>query len=141
MNMKLVNEAAPVPSWTTNGIVTRVIDGDTVDVQVTRTIRVRMVDCWAPESHADSRLPVAERAAEKQRGQDSRLNLAGLAEGQAVIVQIPTSAGGDVAEVFTFGRALGRVWLESDPGESLNAKQVRGGFAELVKPGKLSRTT
>lgn len=137
MNANGEKDRAPVPSWTTNGVVTRVIDGDTIDVEVTRTIRVRMLDCWAPESHVDSRLPADEQAAEKRRGLLSKRNLVALAQGQPVIVQIPTAASGDVADVFTFGRALGRVWLVVDPAESLSVKQVRGGFAEVAKSEKL----
>jgi hypothetical protein len=41
-----------------------------------------------------------------------------------------------MAKSITMGRWLGRVWGEGD-GESLSEKQVKGGFAERVKPERL----
>jgi endonuclease YncB( thermonuclease family) len=111
-----------------------VIDGDTIDVEVRRVIRVRLIDCWAPESRRDHRVSQAAQTAEKRAGIASRENLRQLCEGRDVIVQIP--AGEDVATAITMGRWLGRVWLEGD-GESLNEKQVAGGFAERAKPERV----
>ena len=42
--------AKPVPGWATTCELDRVIDGDTIDVRVSRVIRVRLLDCWAPET-------------------------------------------------------------------------------------------
>lgn len=124
----------PDPSWTTKARCLRVIDGDTIEVEVRRVIRVRMLDCWAPESKLDPRISQADRETEKFAGQASKENLRRLAEGRDVIVQIP--AGEDVAKSITMGRWLGNVWLEGD-GESLAEKQVKGGFADRVKPEKV----
>jgi endonuclease YncB( thermonuclease family) len=124
----------PAPGWTTQARCLRVIDGDTIEVEVRRVIRVRMLDCWAPESRIDARLPEAAQTAEKAAGIASRENLQRMCEGKDVVVQIP--AGEDVAKAITMGRWLGRVWLEGD-GESLSEKQVREGFAEVTKPERL----
>ena len=124
----------PAPGWTTQAKCLRVIDGDTIDVEVRRVIRVRLIDCWAPESRRDHRVSQAAQTAEKRAGIASRENLRQLCEGRDVIVQIP--AGEDVATAITMGRWLGRVWLEGD-GESLNEKQVAGGFAERAKPERV----
>ena len=40
----------PPEGFTTKATVVRVIDGDTVDVSITRRLRVRLQDCWAPET-------------------------------------------------------------------------------------------
>ena len=37
-----MGEKAPDPGWTTRGVITRVIDGDTVEVTIKRTLRVRL---------------------------------------------------------------------------------------------------
>ncbi len=125
---------APSPSWTTRAKVLRVIDGDTLEVEIRRTVRVRMLGCWAPESKQDPRLPEDRRQAEKAKGQAAKSALAKLAEGQAVTVQIPLDSEGDIAKSITMGRVLGRVWLVSDPSESLSEKQVRKGHATVSKP-------
>jgi endonuclease YncB( thermonuclease family) len=126
--------APPVPGWTTQARCIRVIDGDTIEVEVRRVIRVRMLDCWAPESRLDARLPHAAQTAERAAGIASRENLLRLCEGRDVVVQIP--AGEDVAKAITMGRWLGKVWVDGD-GESLAEKQVKGGFAETTKPERV----
>ena len=124
----------PEPSWTTKATVTNVVDGDTVDVEIRRTIRVRFIDCWAPETHIDGRLPEAKQAAEKKAGLKAKEDLKTLALNKPVILQVPTSE--DLLKSTTMGRVLGRVWLEGDD-ESLSEKQVRSGNATKVKRAEL----
>jgi endonuclease YncB( thermonuclease family) len=114
--------------------VLRVIDGDTLEVEIRRVVRVRMLDCWAPESRKDRRVAKAAQTAEKQSGIAARENLRQLCEGRDVIVQIPSHV--EVAKGITLNRWLANVWVEGD-GESLAEKQVAGGFAERVKPERL----
>jgi len=124
----------PEPSWTTKAVVTNVVDGDTVDVEIRRTIRVRLIDCWAPETHMDGRLPEAKQAAEKKAGMKAKEDLKALALGKPVILQVPTSE--DLLKSTTMGRVLGRVWLEGDE-ESLSEKQVKSGNATREKRAEL----
>lgn len=124
----------PVPAWTTQATVSRVIDGDTLEVEVRRVLRVRLLDCWAPESKRDPRLPEAERDAERERGRASAQNLRDLCEGKAVIVHIPM--GDDIAKSITLGRFIGQVWLEGDS-KSLSERQVEGCFADQRKPERM----
>ncbi len=131
------NRQAPTPSWTTRGKVLRVIDGDTLEVEIRRTVRVRMLDCWAPESKQDPRLPEARRAAEKTKGQAARQNLNSLANGREVIVSVPLSDDGDIARSMTMGRVLGNVWLVDHPEKSLSVQQVEAGHATKEKPEEL----
>jgi endonuclease YncB( thermonuclease family) len=127
-------DMSPEPSWITRATCIRVIDGDTIEVELRRVIRVRMLDCWAPESRSDNRLPEDQRESQKKKGLDSKKNLQELCEGKTVIVQIPSSD--EVGHLITLGRWLGHVWLDGDE-ESLSEKQVRGGFAEKNKPERL----
>ncbi len=122
----------PPPSWTTQATVTHVVDGDTLDVEIRRTIRIRLIDCWAPESIIDKRLPPSEQAAAKRAGLASKAHLTLLALHQNVIVQIPTSPDGTFADSITLGRALGNVWTQNDP-VSLSEKQVAAGHATTTK--------
>lgn len=127
-------DSVPELSWTTPAKVLRVIDGDTLEVEVRRVIRVRLLDCWAPESKIDPRISESKQASEKKAGQASKANLQKLVEGKDVIVQIPSDA--EVAKSITMGRWLGRVWIPGDD-ESLNEKQVRSGFATKLKREEL----
>ncbi len=126
----------PEPSWTTKATVIRTIDGDTIDCEIRRTIRVRLIDCWAPEIHLDNRLPESQREAEKRAGLKSKDALTALALGKPVILQVPTSD--DLLRSTTMGRVLGNVWLEGDD-ESLSEKQVRSGNATKSKREDLGR--
>lgn len=124
----------PEPSWTTRAVVTEVHDGDTLTVAIRRTIRVRLLDAWAPEVKADNRLPEARRAAEKAAGIASKKNLQSLALGKEVVLQVPTDE--DLLKATTMGRVLGTVWLEGSD-KSLNQLQVEGGFATREKREEL----
>lgn len=116
----------PQPGWTTPAKVGRVIDGDTVEVSVTRKIRVRLLDCWAPESRTRD-------LAEKARGLESKRRLGELIDRAAgeVILQVPTGQDQELAEVFTFGRVLGRLWLPD--GREVSATMVAEGLATKKK--------
>lgn len=126
--------SSPEPNWTTKAKVLRVIDGDTIEVKIERVIRVRMLDCWAPESRNDSRLPKSERDEEKLRGTRSKENLRQLCEGKTVVIQIPSDL--EVAHLITMGRWLGRVWIDGES-KSLSEQQVDAGFATKEKPERL----
>lgn len=132
-----VAESAPEYGWTTPARVLRVIDGDTLEVEIRRVVRVRMLDCWAPESHLDKRVSEEEREDSKLAGLAAKDALQEIADGRDVILRIPTAADGDLSQVFTLGRVLGKVWLVSEPLESLSERQVRLGHATKEKPENL----
>lgn len=132
-----VQQSAPSPAWTTRANVTRVIDGDTLEIEVRRTFRVRLLDCWCAESRRDPRLPESKQSAEKAKGQAAKENLNSLANGREVIVSVPLSADGDLAKVWTMGRVLGHVWLADQPDKSLSVQQVEAGHATKEKREEL----
>ena len=113
---------APAPGWTTSCRVSRVIDGDTVEVLVVRRLRVRLRNCWAPESRTLD-------AAEKERGLAAKDALTALAHERDAILHVP-SHGEDVGEMLTLGRVVGDVWVE---GRNLADEQVRRGHATRTK--------
>jgi len=126
--------SAPSPAWTTHAKVVRVIDGDTLEVEISRKLRVRMLDCWAPESRRDPRVSESQRSAEKAKGQAAKEHLISLANGREVSVSVPMAADGDVAKAWSLGRVLGHVWLLERPGKSLSVQQVEAGHATKTKP-------
>jgi endonuclease YncB( thermonuclease family) len=136
-----MNGDAPEPGWTTAGKVAAVIDGDTLEVEVVRRIRVRLSDCWAPESRLDPQIEDhAKRIAAKQMGQIAKAHLQILAQGRQCRLVIPTAiqADGitqDPATSLTLGRAIGEVWVEGPDGSwgSLSKLMVAAGHAGRTK--------
>jgi endonuclease YncB( thermonuclease family) len=64
-----------------SGIVTKIHDGDTISVSVTRNYNIRLLDCWAPEIVGK----------EKQLGLQSKAALESMLHiGDAVTIEIPT---------------------------------------------------
>jgi len=108
----------PDPGWTTPANVTRVIDGDTIEIEIRRTMRVRLIDCWAPERNTSE-------------GPAATANLRRLVGNGNVTLFVPLKSG-DVSELFTFGRILGHVWPEGS-NRSLSELQVDQGFATKEK--------
>jgi len=101
--------------------ITRVIDGDTVEVEIKRTLRIRLLDCWAPETRTTDLV-------EKAKGIKSKKNLQKEAQGQDVSVSVPIDAEGKFGDAMSFGRVLGHIVRDSD-GVDLSTLQVVSGFA------------
>lgn len=83
--------------------VSRVIDGDTLEVTVTKKINVRLLDCYMPEV----------------RGKTNQLGLLAkeymirvLETASEVILHIPGEE--NLSNDFTFGRVLGRIYVDGE---------------------------
>lgn len=114
----------PQPGYTADCTIYRVIDGDTVELEIKHRIRVRLLNCWAPESRTTDQ-------EEKVRGLAAKQHLIDLAKvGAEGTVSIP--AGYDLSQVQTLNRLLGYVWIKGQD-KSLNEIQVQSGHAKLVK--------
>ena len=124
---ELLKMKQPPIGITTKGTVVNVVDGDTVDVEVTRTVRVRLRDCWCPETR--TRDPE-----EKKKGLAAKDHLAGLLEdSNDVILFIPADSEGDIKDVFTFNRVLGYIFIDS---ENVSSRMVADGHAAAKKEKK-----
>ena len=119
----------PTPGWTTTATVDRVLDGDTIEVTITRHLTVRLLDCWAPETRTTDEN-------EKQRGLAAKQHLETLLHRGEVILQVPSQGDGDVSELFTFGRVLGRVYNRTTPRgrwRDVSTQMVAAGHATVTK--------
>lgn len=116
----------PPYGLTIPGEVVRVIDGDTLEVEVRRVVRIRLLDCWAPETRTTD-------LAEKEQGLQAKAYLEGIAANKSVKVHIPFDRDGKFGDSLTFGRALGYVWVEGDL-VSLSEQMVRSGHATKDRP-------
>lgn len=109
----------PPHGWSTQAQVVRVLDGDTLEVEITRRVRVRLLDCWAPETRDPG-------------GPESTENLARLLSDSEVTLLVPTDSE-EVQDIWTFGRVLGYVWSKADADKSVNQLQVEQGHATAGK--------
>jgi len=113
----------PPLGLTARATVERVLDGDTLDVVLQLPVRIRLLDCWAPEIHG----------AEKPQGIASKEQLERMAPvGSHVRVQVPTGKADALGDVLTLGRVLGHVWRDGDD-ESLSELMVAAGLATTEK--------
>ena len=118
-------QAAPEPSWTTDAVVKRVKDGDTLTVAIYRELDVRLLDCWAPETRTRDE-------SEKRRGIASKQHLTELLGTHArVRMSVPlTDNPGDATSM---SRVLAHVWSVDHRGRvkvpSVNRQMVIDGFA------------
>lgn len=112
----------PPLGLTARASVNRIIDGDTIDVSLHLPIRVRLRDCWAPETHGG----------EKLKGESSKLFVETfLRNRDQVIIHVPSSEAQSLGDVLTFGRVLGDVFVD---GQSLGEVIVDAGHATRSKP-------
>ena len=96
-----------------------VLDGDTIEVNVTRvsilgitvsadhisrTVRVRLLDCWAPETRTRD-------LEEKKRGLAAKAYMEELVLAEEVHVEIPIEKNAKFGDSMSMGRVLGRVFL------------------------------
>lgn len=93
---------APPEGLTTDCEIVNIVDGDTIDVRLSYVIRIRLLDCWAPETRTRD-------LAEKSRGIAAKKYMQDLAEKESR-VRLHVPGGNSLADILTFGRILGRVW-------------------------------
>jgi endonuclease YncB( thermonuclease family) len=107
-------------------VIDRVVDGDTVELTITRRVTVRLLDCWAPESRT-------RNSNEKRRGILSKSHLQELLPvGSQAVVQLPGSPEGDISDLITLGRVLGRIWVAGSQVD-VSTLQVEAGHARRTK--------
>ena len=119
----------PPRGITTDAEVIKVVDGDTIDCRLTFDFRLRLIDCWAPESRT---LDLQE----KQRGLAAKAHMVDLVAGRRVRVHVP--GNGSLADLLTLSRVLGRVWrLQGDTPDSrdVSTLMVEAGHATTTKDG------
>lgn len=109
----------PQPGVVVRCRVVEVTDGDTVTVEIRQRVRVRLLDCWAPETRTTD-------PDEKARGLAAKRYVERQAMGKPAILEVPTADARRADDVLTFGRVLGRLWID---GRDLSASTVAAGHA------------
>lgn len=111
--------------------VENVVDGDTLDIELRINCRVRLLDCWAPETRTHDH-------AEKKLGLAAKDNLLDLTRAGNGVVFIPTGQAHSVGDLLTLDRILGRVWIDGQDFD-LSTQQVAAGKASTTKGGRLGQ--
>lgn len=108
---------------TARATVERVVDGDTVDVTVHWPLRIRMRDCWAPETRGEQR----------PDGLASKEHLETLIpKGSRVVFSVDSSNAEALGDMLTFGRVVGLVW-RAEEDISLSDLMIEAGHATKEK--------
>lgn len=119
----------PPRGLTIDGEVVRVLDGDTIEITSCVVYRVRLLDCWAPESRTTN-------LAEKAAGLRAKERMTEIAAGRMVRVHVPTHSS-ELVDVITLGRVLGHVWPMGEDGTpepaTLNVQMIEAGLAWPTK--------
>lgn len=113
----------PSPGYTLTGEIVDVYDGDTLTVEYKFRTKVRLLNCWAPEIRTKD-------LTEKEAGLKSAAHLREFADCRSCVVHIPTGDAKNLADIMTFGRVLGFVYVD---GENLSKYQTDEGFATKEK--------
>jgi len=116
---------APPIGWTTHATVSRVIDADTVEVDINRRLVIRLNACWAMED-------------DTPKGREATVVLRQLlSKGDEVTVRIDASDRGLIGDIITFSRFVGDIW-KGDDGVSVTEVLVSGGYAFPTKRQQLA---
>jgi endonuclease YncB( thermonuclease family) len=128
-----MSDQMPELGWTTDGRVSRVLDGDTIEVEVTRKFVVRLRNCWAPEMESIEQLRKwGIRNIPPGTGAAAHWHMKTLAEGYQVRLHVAGSPDGDFRDSTSMGRVIGDVYLLKD-GTNLAEAQVAAGHATRSK--------
>lgn len=93
----------PEVGYTVPVTVSRVIDGDTLEVSIVKKINVRLLNCYMPEVKGKN----------KELGLLAKEYMIRLLENsKEVILHIPGEE--NLSNDFTFGRVLGRIYIDGE---------------------------
>ena len=127
----------PPKGIVTDAKVVNVVDGDTIDLKIEKTIRVRLKDCWCAETRTGDLEEKEKGLAAKHHIEDllgKRVLYYGRKKfNKDVVLFIPADEDGEIKDVFTFNRVLGYVFVV---GEDVSERMVMDGHATKKKYGR-----
>ena len=124
----------PPKGIVTDAKVVNVVDGDTIDLRIEKTIRVRLKDCWCAETRTRD-LEEKEKGLAAKYHMEDLLGKRVLYYGRQkfdkdVVLFIPADETGEIKDVFPLIRVLGSVFVD---GEDVSERMVMDGHATKKK--------
>lgn len=95
----------PKEGLTTKAKVVKVIDGDTIEVEVSRKFAIRLLD---PNNHNNKKFGAAE--IDTPEGVKAKEALSALVKDDEVIIFIPAKNSLNLMDINSFNRLLAEVW-------------------------------
>jgi endonuclease YncB( thermonuclease family) len=127
-----MKETAPQPGWTTEAKVVRVIDADTLEVEVVRRFAIRLVHPNPENKHFNSpekNTPQGEEA--KAYAEDFFcINDRFEIPNNIITAFIPSNQAEKLMDFNSFNRVLGEVWVGD---KRFTAILLEEGYGKLVK--------
>ena len=101
----------------------RIIDGDTVEVEISTKVKVRLLDCWCPEMRAVGG-PEAKQFVEQV-----------LYGKEQVTLNVPLEHVANISNLFTFGRLLAHIGFIDTDGvtKDLSEEIIKAGHGKAIK--------
>lgn len=128
MPKKIIPEGDLTPVLKLRCLVSDVTDGDTITANIVIPARIRLLNCWAPESRG------AKKSKAGQASKEAMVKLVGDHPTKSGLLTIPLDGITRLDEIFTMGRVLALVHLDGAPAD-LSTLQVQAGHATAEKPG------
>ncbi len=121
-----MSDREPEAGFATEGRIIKVIDADTVDVEIKRIVRVRL-------SHPNDK-KLDFNAAEKNTlaGMNAKTYLSLISMGRPITVFFPAKSPEILLDNTSFNRIIGEIWLG---GKRLTQTLLEAGYAKLSKRG------
>ena len=112
----------PELGWTTNAKLFRIIDADTIEIEINRTLCVRLKDLLAEEKEKDAGKTAKEWL------------VAQLPPGTELVVFFPANNPTKLMDMNSFERVLGYVWLTiNNVCTNLADYVVANGYGRYIK--------
>lgn len=124
---EIIPEGDLTPVLKLRCVVSDVTDGDTITANIVIPARIRLLNCWAPESRG----PKKTRAGQKAK--EAMIQLVAEHPTKSGLLTIPLNGITRLDEIFTMGRLLALVHLDGQPAD-LSTLQVQAGHATAEKP-------
>ena len=114
----------PKIGLTTEATCVKIIDGDTISVEVCRRFSVRLLD---PDNYKNKKFGCAELSTDEGKMAKAELEKK-IKPGDKVTLFVPSNSPNDLMDINSFNRILAEIWAED--GNNLSTYMKEKGYAK-----------